>query len=88
MHKIKDISSQPLVEWGGQVVITTSQLAEVYGTTTKNVSNNFSRNKDRFTEGKHYFVLQGEELKEFMRVSAESGLPTTLFPFSSPYFTS
>ena len=77
MHKIKDISSQPLVEWGGQVVITTSQLAEVYGTTTKNVSNNFSRNKDRFTEGKHYFVLQGEELKEFMRVSAESGLPTT-----------
>ena len=59
------------------MVITTSQLAEVYGTTTKNVSNNFSRNKDRFTEGKHYFVLQGEELKEFMRVSAESGLPTT-----------
>lgn len=77
MNKIKDISNQPLVEWGGQVVITTSQLAEVYGTTTKNVSNNFSRNKDRFTEGKHYFVLQGEELKEFMRVSAESGLPTT-----------
>lgn len=63
------------IEWKNQIVITTSQLAEAYGTTAKNISGNFSRNKDRFIEGKHYFTLQGEELKEFMRVSAESGLP-------------
>lgn len=73
MQEINDISKQPLVEWAGQVVITTAQLAEVYGTTTKNVSNNFSRNKDRFVEGKHYFVLQGEDLKEFGMVSSERG---------------
>ena len=77
MQEINDISKQPLVEWGGQVVITTAQLAKAYGTTAKNVSNNFSRNKDRFEVGKHYFVLQGEELKEFMRVSSESGLPSS-----------
>lgn len=77
MNEIENVKLQTPIEWAGQVVITTSQLAEVYGTTTKNISNNFSRNKDRFAEGKHYFVLQGEELKEFMRVSSESGLPAT-----------
>lgn len=73
MPEIKDIAKQPLVIWNGQAVITTAQLAEVYGTTTKNVSNNFARNKDRFEEGKHYFPLQGAELKDFMRVSSERG---------------
>lgn len=63
------------IEWNGQVVITTAQLADVYGTTTKNVSKNFNRNKNKFEEGKHYFVLQGEELKEFMSLSPQRGLP-------------
>lgn len=73
MGKIKDIAKQPIIEWGKQVVITTAQLAKAYGATTKNISNNFNRNKDRFEEGKHYFLLQGEELKDFMRVSSERG---------------
>lgn len=71
---IQDISKQPLIEWGGQVVITTSQLAEVYGATKDNISDNFNRNKDRFTPGKHYILLEGETLKEFKNYSAESGL--------------
>lgn len=75
MQEITSLNIQTPIEWNGQVVITTAQLAEVYGTTTKNVSNNFTRNKDRFVEGKHYFVLQGKELKEFMMVSSERGLP-------------
>lgn len=75
MGKIKDIAKQLPIEWNGQIVITTAQLAAVYGTTTKNVTHNFSRNKDRFEIGKHYFVLQGEELKEFMRVVPEMHLP-------------
>ena len=74
MDNIKDISKQPLIEWGGQVVITTSQLAEVYGATKDNISDNFNRNKDRFTPGKHYILLTGAELKEFKSQSAESGL--------------
>lgn len=75
MGEIKDISKQPLIEWGGQAVITTEQLAEVYGTTTKNATHNFSRNKDKFKIGKHYFVLKGEELKEFKRLVPERCLP-------------
>lgn len=55
------------VEWNGERVITTAQLADVYGTDTNNVQNNFSRNKDRFVEGKHFYLLKGEELRTFKR---------------------
>lgn len=75
MQEITNSNIHAPIEWNGQIVITTAQLAEAYGTTTKNVSNNFTRNKERFVEGKHYFVLQGRDLREFMRVSSESGLP-------------
>lgn len=63
------------IEYEGQVVITTAQLAEVYGTTSKNITNNFQRNNDRFIEGKHYFVLKGDELKEYKSKTSERGLP-------------
>lgn len=74
MKDVQDISKQPIVEWGGQTVITTAQLAKVYGATKDNISDNFNRNKDRFVEGKHYILLTGAELKEFKNQSAESGL--------------
>ncbi|GAA0234381.1 hypothetical protein GCM10008921_18370 [Metaclostridioides mangenotii] len=48
-----------------QNVITTELLAEVYGTDVKNISNNFNRNKKNFEKNKHYYLLEGEELKEF-----------------------
>lgn len=46
-------------------VLTTQQIAEAYGTDEKTVSKNFNNNKDRYTEGKHYVCLRGEELKQF-----------------------
>lgn len=46
-------------------VLTTQQIAEAYQTSTDTVKKNFGRNKDRYTEGKHYICLKGEELKEF-----------------------
>ena len=54
-----------IVEYQNQRVLTTNQLAEVYGTSTDNIKNNFARNKERFSEGKHYFLLEGEKLREF-----------------------
>lgn len=74
MNDVKDIAKQPIVAWNGQTVITTAQLAEVYGATTNNIKDNFSRNKDRFTEGKHYILLTGQALKEFKNQAAESDL--------------
>jgi hypothetical protein len=46
-------------------VLTTQQLADQYETDSKTISNNFNRNKDRYQEGKHYILLQGEDLKSF-----------------------
>lgn len=62
------------IEWGGQVVITTAQLAKAYGATTDNIKDNFNGNKDRFTEGKHYILLTGQALREFKNQVAESNL--------------
>lgn len=47
-------------------VLTTGQLAESYGTDNKRISNNFNENKNRYTEGKHYFALTGEEKRDFV----------------------
>lgn len=74
MSNIQDISKQPLIEWNSQVVITTAQLADVYGTTAGNISDNFKRNENRFEQGKHFILLEGEKLREFKNCSAESGL--------------
>ena len=51
------------IEYEGQVVITTAQLAEAYGTSTDNIKKNFNRNSDRFEAGKHYILLTGENLR-------------------------
>jgi len=53
------------VEFNKQRIITTKVLAEQYGTKEDNISKNFNRNLDRFVEGKHYFKLEGDALREF-----------------------
>ena len=58
-----------IVEHKNQRVLTTQQLAESYGTTNKVISNNFNNNKERYEEGKHYYLLQGNEFKEFVQSS-------------------
>lgn len=65
MNDMVENKMQTPIEWSGQVVITTAQLAEVYGTTADNINSNFLKNKDRFNEGKHYITLVGEELRTF-----------------------
>ncbi|MEF7842683.1 ORF6N domain-containing protein, partial [Escherichia coli] len=40
-------------------------LAQLYGTETVNIKMNFSRNSARFVQGKHFFKLEGNELREF-----------------------
>ena len=55
------------IEYQNQRVLTTQQIAEAYGTESKNIHMNFSNNRDRFIPGKHYYILEGEELQEFKR---------------------
>lgn len=47
-------------------VVTTAMLADFYATDTDNIKQNYSRNKSRFIEGKHFFKIVGEELKKFV----------------------
>ena len=54
-----------IVEYDNVRVVTTKQIAEVYGTDSKTITKDFSRNKNRYIENKHYFVLTGDELKDF-----------------------
>lgn len=58
-----------VIEKNGERVLLTSQLALSYGTTAKVISNNFNNNKERYVEGKHYYCLAGNDLKEFMQSS-------------------
>ncbi|MBO0478753.1 ORF6C domain-containing protein [Vagococcus fluvialis] len=54
-----------IIELENQRILTTEQLAEFYEATTQQIKTNFNSNKDKFVEGKHYYRLEGEELKEF-----------------------
>ncbi|MEC5321129.1 ORF6N domain-containing protein [Brenneria populi subsp. brevivirga] len=67
--------SLSIVAHNGVPVITTELMASLYCTERQRITNNFNRNKERFTEGKHYYKLTNEELRSFkhgnsLRVSA------------------
>lgn len=46
-------------------VLTTQQIAQAYESNTDTITKNFNRNKERYTEGKHYICLKGQALKAF-----------------------
>ncbi|EFC6110240.1 ORF6N domain-containing protein [Escherichia coli] len=45
-------------------VITTELLAQLYGTESVRIRQNHHENKVRFVEGKHFFKVVGNDLKE------------------------
>ncbi|MED9059890.1 phage antirepressor KilAC domain-containing protein [Escherichia coli] len=53
----------PVLEWQGVRVVTTETLARGYGTETIRIRQNHHENKVRFVEGKHFFKVIGDELK-------------------------
>ena len=62
MNNFKDLQ---IVEVKGMRTLTSKQLAECYGTTTNVIKKNFSRNREKYVEGKHYICFSGDELKRF-----------------------
>lgn len=66
MNNIQNRTAKP-IEWNKQIVITTALLADVYGASEQQIQQNFNNHKNNFIIGKHYHLLQGEELKEFKR---------------------
>ncbi|EFE8002762.1 TPA: ORF6N domain-containing protein [Escherichia coli] len=59
------VETVPQISHNQIPVITTELLAQLYGTEVTNIRKNHSRNHERFVIGKHYFLLEGAELREF-----------------------
>lgn len=59
------MNSLSITEFNDIRVLTTQQIAEAYGTNTDTITKNFNRNKERYTEGKHFICLKGDELRSF-----------------------
>lgn len=61
MEELKTIEHQ------GILVLTTKQIAEKYEAEEQLITNNFNRNKERYTKGEHYIQLTGNEKAEFIK---------------------
>jgi Uncharacterized phage-encoded protein len=79
---IMNINELEQVEYNGDLILTSEQLADFYGTETRRIADNFKRNEDRFVEGKHYYLLKGASLKEFKSQYSLKGLPINKFASS------
>lgn len=58
----------------GQRVLTTQQLAEAYKVDDKRIRDNYTNNKDRYVEGKHFIKIEGQELKQFKNAPETMGV--------------
>lgn len=57
--------SFPPLAYQGVPVLTTEMLAQAYEVEAKQIRQNFANNRERFTEGKHFYSLSGNELRGF-----------------------
>lgn len=67
-----------VIEYQNKRVLTTQQLAQAYETEPSNITKNYHVNKDRFTAGKDFHLLQGNDLQEFKRLLTGSNDPLNL----------
>ncbi len=54
-----------IVKYCNQPILTLAQIAPGYETTEDNLRRDFVNNRENYIIGKHYFLLEGEELKKF-----------------------
>lgn len=66
------------VDYSGERVLTTEQLAQAYECDPKQIKQNFNNNKAHFEEGKHYYKLTGDALRDFKESLGGSKISTTL----------
>lgn len=79
MRRRMEMYSLEQVKYDDQVILTTEQLAEFYGTTTQSIAQNFKNNEEKFEEKKHYYLLKGAQLKEFKSQFENFELPINKF---------
>ena len=72
MSQLSSTVYLPRLAYKGIPVVTTETLALAYEVDAVSIRKNFSCNKGRFTEGKHYFSITGKELNAFRLSVTES----------------
>lgn len=68
-----------IIELFNQRLLTTEQLADFYEASETQIKTNFNRNKEKFIQGKHFYLLEGEELREFKSRVTNCNLPISKF---------
>lgn len=68
------VESLPSISHSNVPVITTELLASLYGTDAHSITKNHRSNVDRFVAGKHFFKLEGADLKAFKNKVTDSDL--------------
>lgn len=74
------------VEYSNERILTTEQLADFYETETRRISDNFNANKERFIEGKHYFKLEGDNLKAFREILQYGNSGLQISPMTRTFY--
>lgn len=57
--------SFPPLSYQDVPVLTTGMLAQAYEVEARRIRQNFANNRERFVEGKHFFILSGNDLRAF-----------------------
>lgn len=67
MNTVANINNKQIsvINFKSIPVVTSAMLADLYGSDTDNIKQNYSRNKERFIQDKHFFKLEGLELRAF-----------------------
>ena len=53
-----------VVEYNNERVLTTEQVGEGFECEPQQIKQNYNNNKERFVEGKHFYKVEGDELKK------------------------
>jgi hypothetical protein len=61
MQNLKPLSQ--VMEVHGVRVLTTRQIASMYGTEPEIINNNYLRNKSKYVQEKHFISVSGEEMR-------------------------
>ena len=69
MSQLQSIHASPValppIAYKGVPVVTTEMLAQAYECDVASIRKNFSNNRERFAEGKHFYTLANGDLTEF-----------------------
>lgn len=58
------LNTPVITEFKSIRVLTSQQLSEKYETDPDTINRNYNNNKERYIKGKHYILLQGNDLKD------------------------